>query len=229
MFEIAWSSDSEALALSAVIGGQAQLAWIRARAGEAPRALTTGVGMEQALGDFTPDGRSILFEQHSNVDKRGDLFVVDVDGKSPPRPFLAGPASEKSSRISPDGRWVAYISDASGRDALWVTDFPEAQGRWQVSADSAGAFGWMGDDELYWEDGDEKVGVATIRARGNDLEIGPRRPLFGERSMQGLSVLDYSQARKRFLVHQRAGPFPASTLVVVSDWRAALGAGGERE
>jgi Tol biopolymer transport system component len=155
----AWSSDSEALALSAVMGGQFQLAWIRARAGETARALTTSLGMEEVLGDFTPDGRSILFEQRSNVDKRG-------------------------------------------------------------------VFGWMGNDELYWEDSDEKVGVATIRARGNDLDIGSRRPLFGGRVMHDLSVYDYSPARQRFLVSRSAGPPPNPKLVLVSDWRTALGPGG---
>jgi len=227
-YDGAWSSDSEALALSAEIGGQIQLAWIRARAGEMPRALTTGLGMEQRLGDFTPDGRSILFEQHSNVDKRGDLFLVDIDGKSPPRPFVTGPANETTPRISPDGRWVAYVSDASGRDAIWVTDFPDAKGRWQVSSEFFGVYGWMGNDELYWEDSDDKDGVVTIRARGNDLDVGPRRMLFGGRAMHGLYVADYSSARKRFLVSRPNGPSPTPRLVVVSDWRAALGAGGAK-
>jgi hypothetical protein len=184
--------------------------------------------MEQELGDFTPDGRTILFSQRSNVDKRGDLLVVDADGKSPPRPFVEGPASEERPRLSPDGRWTAYLSDASGRPEVWVADFPEARGRWQVSSNLIGtAFGWLSSDELYWEDSDEKVGVVTIGARGGDLDVSSRRLLFGGRPMHGIGVLDYSPARQRFLIIRSAGPDPVPRLVVVSDWRAALLGGKE--
>jgi dipeptidyl aminopeptidase/acylaminoacyl peptidase len=202
--------------------------------------------MDQRLGSVTPDGRTVLFGLMNMADYGSDLLLVDVDGGAPLRPYLVGPGFEGMPSLSPDGRWVVYLADASGRMEVWVADFPEARGRWQIStgfSPSAGlealtvadirfgggiGYGWMSEDEIYWQDTEGRVSAVTIRARGGDLEISARALLAGRRLTPTERLLDYSFARERFLIARAEGPDPAPVFVVLSDWRAALRVGAQR-
>jgi len=227
-----WSPDGKRVAFSADFDGQSQLAVSPARAGEAAVPLTSGAGNEQNPGDFTPDGGAILFEQHSNVDKSGDLFVVDVDGKSPPRPYLVRPANDLYNRLSPDGRWAAigFQSDpVRYRFDLAVVPFPEATDVFQITNTGIGTMGWLGERELYWVDSERKEWAASFELRDGRLQLATPRPLFGDRHLaEGTEILDYSRARKQFLVGETVEDPATNRLVVVTDWRALLGDDGAR-
>jgi len=232
----AWSPDGTALATSVLVNGHNQLAWTRAQAGGEVRLLTSGVEFEYQVGDLTPDGRSILFGRHL-ADKLGDLLVVDTEGREPDRVYLGGPGDENYPRLSPDGRLVAYLSDATGGLEVWVAEFPSARSRRQIStcyrdSDSGrsgeairySGFGWMGDDEVYWRDLEGRVRAATIRAGDRELEIALRRLLFEGRALTNSeSLLDFSVARGQFLLARAAGTTPPPRIVFLSDWRTALG------
>ncbi|HVR29677.1 MAG TPA: protein kinase [Thermoanaerobaculia bacterium] len=219
-----WAPDGQALAVVAELDGQFQLGWVPARAGETPRPLTSDIGMESYPGSVTPDGRTVLFSRWSNVDKIGDLLLADVDGEAPPRPFLAGPGQESFPLLSMDARWVLYGSDVSGSWEQWVTDFPAASGRWQVTSDFGGSRGWLGEDEIWWQDREGRIVAARIQRRGTELDVTGRRVLLGGRTLGDTErVLDYSPARQRFLLARSAGPLEPPALVVVSDWRGVLG------
>ncbi len=232
---MAWSPDGERLAYTALVEGQFQLLVSRARPGEKPVVLTTGHGMEQALGSFTPDGRAILFRQHSNIDKEGDLLLVDADGESEPEAFLTGPTNDGFPRLSPDGRWAAFLTYAgaiSQGGEISIADFPEAGGRWQITkagVATPNSWGWLGDRELYWQDPERRVWALSFSLRdGGEPEIGAPRPLLDGRPLDNGTVIhDHSRMRERFLVGRLAGPTPRARLVVVSDWRAGLKIGNE--
>jgi len=222
-----WSPDGRSLAFSTDFDGQSQLAVSPARAGEAAVPLTSGAGNEQTPGDFTPGGGAILFEQHSNVDKSGDLFVVDVDGKSPPRPYLVRPANDLETRLSPDGRWagILFQSDrARFRFDLAIAPFPEATDVFQITNTEVRTFGWLGDRELYWVDSEGAAWTASFDLRDGRLELATPRPLFGERRLtEGTQIFDYSRSRRQFLVGETVEDPPTNRLVVLTDWRALLG------
>jgi len=145
---------------------------------------------------------------------------------------LIDPANESSPVISPGGRWAGYSSDASGSREAWVTDFPAATGRRQVTTGGVGsAWGWIGEDEIGWLDSERRIVAATIRRKGGDLEVGAPRVLFGGRvfATDDGTVADYSPARRRLILARPAGfSTEEPDLVVVSDWRAALDDGGQK-
>ena len=72
------------------------------------------------------------------------LILLPADG-SKPRPFLTSPANKINGQISPDGKWVAYASDESGDWEVYVTTFPGANGKWQVSSGNGTEPRWRGD------------------------------------------------------------------------------------
>jgi len=232
MFLPAWFPSGDRVAVRAMVDGEFQLGWMPAGPDEEVHPLTSTTGFDYLLGSVTPDGRSILFSRASDTDQLGDIYLVDVEGGAPPRPVLGGPGQESRPRLSPDGRWLAFLSEGSGRLEIWVTDFPAATGRWQVSSNTEergariGRWGWLSADELWWKDADGRLVAASLAWRGREIEVGARRLLLGGRALADTeTVFDYSPVRKRFLMGREVGARPASELVVVSDWRAALRAG----
>ncbi len=233
----AWSPDGSAIATHRAVGSVSQLGWIRAQAGEQPRILISSAEFDYNVGDFTADGRALLFGRNL-ADKLGDIVVIDSEGKEPARIYIDGPGDENYPRLSPDQRFVAYLSDASGGLEVWVADYPDARSRRQIStgylfsesgrsgssARFGGGFGWMGADEIYWQDLEGQVGAVTIAARGQDLVVAPRRMLFGGRALTDRETLfDFSLPRQEFLLARTVGTAPPPKLVFVSDWRATLG------
>jgi Tol biopolymer transport system component len=77
-------------------------------------------------------GRTIVFVTIDSQTKF-DLWLLPLTGERKPTPFLRTPVNETSGRISPDGRWIAYTSDESGRYEVYVTAFPVPQRKWRIS------------------------------------------------------------------------------------------------
>ena len=80
----------------------------------------------QFVGSWSADGRSVVYERYETYEsapRSGDLWIVDVNSLER-RPLLETPSSETSPEISPDGRWIAYTSQESGRAEIYVASFP---------------------------------------------------------------------------------------------------------
>ena len=101
---------------------------------------------------WSADGsRAAYRDGYSDGGAMRDIHVLRVGSDTTPRPFLATPADEQNPKLSPDGRWLAYVSDESGRREVYVRPFPDGGGRWQVSADGAVQPLWRRDGrELYF-------------------------------------------------------------------------------
>jgi serine/threonine-protein kinase len=99
--------------------------------GAGDRSGGAGVSSVPYPDSFSPGDRELLYEQ-STLATGSDLWVMPMSGRVPV-PFLASPAFEGDGAISPDGRWVAYVSDESGRQEVYVRTYPEKGGRLQVS------------------------------------------------------------------------------------------------
>src|SRR5438105_5056575 len=84
-------------------------------------------------GAVSPDGRTLVFRVDT-PDRRRDIWWVSLGGDSTPHPIAATAAEELMPRLSPDGRWLAYASDESGRSEVYVRPFPGPGGRAQISA-----------------------------------------------------------------------------------------------
>jgi eukaryotic-like serine/threonine-protein kinase len=92
--------------------------------------------------NWSPDGRYLIYDEHHPTQQQ-DLWVLPVSGERKPIPFLVTAADESYARFSPDGRYVAYSSNESGRREVYVRGFaPDripatGSGRWQISVAGA--------------------------------------------------------------------------------------------
>jgi Tol biopolymer transport system component len=145
-----WSSDGAAIAYSASAPAGKDV-MMRSVDGGKVRVLATRTGT-QFPSDWLRDG-SLLVTEEAGPD-RHDILVQPKDG-STARPYAATPADETAARISPDGRWVAYTSDVSGRQEVYLDAYPRPGRRVTISSGGGVHPVWRGDGRelYYWRDG----------------------------------------------------------------------------
>jgi Tol biopolymer transport system component len=125
---------------------------------------------------ISPDGRYLLFGVALAMDNM-DVYGVEVDDPSSARPFLDTESIECGARFSPDGRWVAYVSNATGRFEVYVTDWPANRLQRQISTNGGREPLWSpGGDELFYRSG-ERMMAAGLRFQGA-LEVETPQVLF---------------------------------------------------
>ena len=167
-----------------------------------------------------PDGRHILVAQQG--DGTGfDQVVLPVapsaDGSwtaGPPQPLAATVANELAGEFSPDGRWVAYVSDESGRSEVYVQPFPGPGGRWQVSTGGAEWIEWRTNDQLLYGRSEEVVMAVPYRVVAGTFVAG--KPQVWMRIPQGMSWTDPARDGTGAAVIASQDQRPESLVLVVN-------------
>ena len=135
--------------------------WKRGDGGGAPERLTTVSALAVWPYSWTPDGKTLLYLEHP-ADTGYDIWLVSLEGEGTSQPVLQTRFNESNPAISPDGRWIAYQSDESGRYEVYVQPFPDLDGKWQVSTDGGLGALWAPDGgELFYRKGNAMM-VASI-------------------------------------------------------------------
>ncbi|MGH7536403.1 MAG: hypothetical protein ACREMG_12610, partial [Gemmatimonadales bacterium] len=153
-----WTPNGQRVAFQSNRAGPLNLFWKRADGSGPEERLTTGEHADNP-NSWSPDGRLLAYHRvHPETGR--DIWVVPVDGDREPRLFLSGPANEGTPAFSPDGRWLAYTSDESGRIEVYVQPFPGPGGRWQVSNGGGSEPVWSrnGREMFFWQ-GDRMMAV----------------------------------------------------------------------
>jgi eukaryotic-like serine/threonine-protein kinase len=169
---------------------------------------------------WTPDGRVIIFNTKGN-DSNDDLWTLALDGSHAARPWLATPAAEWAGRLSPDGRFLAYNSDESGRVEVYVQPFPGPGAKRLVS--QGGGFNaiWSRDGrELFYRRGDQILEVDVETDGG--FVAGRPTVLFSGRYRATGRDFDASPDGRRFVMMRNDEPRTSTTVNVLLDWRRAL-------
>ena len=170
-----WSPDGKRIAFESGRAGTHHL-FVRAADGSGDDRQVTRGEDHDYLNDWSPDGKQLLFIKF-DVDTGADLWVVDVDGKAPPRPFLRTPFVEKQAVFSPNGKWAAYVSNESSVNEVYVRAFPDAGAKVQISVGGGEEPAWSRSGErLYYRTGRRMMAV-DITAQP-EFTAGRARVLF---------------------------------------------------
>jgi Tol biopolymer transport system component len=194
---------------------------------------SSGAGVEEDLlvdsldkypVDWSPDGRFVLFAVRAP--KTGlDLWVLPLADRKA-FPLLHTPFGEISGRFSADGRWIAYVSNESGRNEVYVTPFPGPGGKWQVSTAGGNQPRWRRDGkEMFYLGPDNTLMAAAVNGQDSAFEVGAVRSLFDTRApsrWSGRSAYDVSADGQRFLVNTLAERAAAAPITLVVNWPALL-------
>ena len=156
-------------------------------------------------GDWSADGRLHVFYKIDSETNR-DIWIVSRDGDA--EPFLVTPANERTPYFSPDGRWIVYVSDESGRDEVYVQGYPDADRRWTISTDGGREPIWSADGtEIFYRNGQQVLVVDVTH--DDTFEANSPRVLFEARfgsHTSGLPNYDVSRDGQRFLMLTDSSP-----------------------
>jgi len=196
--------------------------------GSAPiERLRDGIAYPHSV---TRDGTALLF-QTTSPQTGSDIWVMPLGADRSPRPLLNSPANEAWAELSPDGRWLAYGSDSSGRFEVYVQPFPGPGQREQISFGGGDSPLWNRNGrELFFLTRGDQPGTARVNAvdvtPGSALSAGKPRPLFTGRfgSTGGPTAYDVSTDGSRLLMVEFMDPpkQPVTRLRVVLNWREEL-------
>jgi Tol biopolymer transport system component len=174
--------------------------------------------------DVSPDGRFLVYEQAASTALTNtDLWILPLTGEGKPTPFLATPFSESQASFSPDGRWLAYTSDESGRFEVYVTSLPGREGRWQISSGGGSGPRWRRDArELFYAAPDGRIQSVDVRA-GKAFEAAAPRALFATQMLlEPTACYDVTADGQRFLVTELVRTGEPEPITLLVDWLAAL-------
>jgi eukaryotic-like serine/threonine-protein kinase len=210
-----WSPDGRLLAYSIAVDTPPNLVVRAPDANAAERRLTRSATEQHYATSFTPDGQQLVY--HAIAPTTGlDLHVVSTTADTPtPQRLLQTRANEHSGQVSPDGRWIAYVSDESGQPEVYVARFPEMEGRLAISASGGSRPVWGRDGrELFYLGSSGRVFATPLLPADPAFRAGTqvelfRAPLYAEAYLP-------DRTASRFLIARPAAATETVPLEVVT-------------
>ena len=177
-------------------------------------------GSDRFPNDWSRDGKYILYERGA------DLWYVSVPDLKPTE-FLKATSTLKTARFSPDDKWVAYSSSESGKWEIYVTSFPDARGKWQVSSGGGTQPRWRGDGkELFYLSPDDKLMGVPVKT-GANFDAGTPVALFQAYPRETVAATseqffyDVSRDGQKFLINTQLKS-AITPMSVVLNWPSKL-------
>jgi len=152
-----WTPDGKRIAFTSNKGGSPNIYWQMADGSGGLERLTTSQNIQIPLS-WSPHGERLAFIEISPT-TAADIWVLQLSDRKA-QPFLQTPAYESAAQFSPDGHWLAYGSDESGRREIYVQPYPGPGGKWQISIDGGNEPVWNRNGrELFYRNGDKMMAV----------------------------------------------------------------------
>jgi eukaryotic-like serine/threonine-protein kinase len=218
-----WSADGREIYFVSTVNGPQDI-FVRAAdgSGEPTELVKFDKGV---LGAFflaaSPDGKSLAFGAILGASTGSDIYTVALNGDHKPQPFLHTVANETAPAFSPDGKWLAYESDGTGRNEVFITPFPGGGAQYQVSTIGGERPTWRRDGkEIYYREG-LRVMAVQVKAKPS-LELSPPIALF-ELAVGNLNGRYYDVSPDgRFLANTFPLTTKAQSFSLLVNWPARL-------
>jgi Tol biopolymer transport system component len=209
------------------------VAWTSTRDGD-PKIFqkpSSGAGQDEPfviqastklVTDWSGDGKYIIF-MVDDPKTKADLWMLTLETDRKASPWAQTQFNERDGRFSPDSKWVAYVSDGSGRNEVYVRAISPSGGKWQISTNGGDFPRWGRDGKyLFYVAADQKLMAVEVKS-GASFEAGAQEARFDMRGIRAVggnyAVTDDGQ---RFLILTNVEETRASPFSVVINWTAEL-------
>ncbi len=214
-----WSPDGQSVAYNADRGGpQAIYRKLASGAGEEEPLLASGA-LFMIPNQWSWDGRFLIFNQPDPV-TGWDVWLLPMEGERKPIPILKSRFNEYVGQISPDGHWISYSSDESGRSEVYVQSFPTPGSKYQVTTSGGNFGGWSKDGKEMLIAGLDGTILSTDVQTGASFQAGTPRLLFKPRqdTIWWTGTSDF----QRFIQVVPVGAAAPNSITLVLNWMAGL-------
>jgi eukaryotic-like serine/threonine-protein kinase len=223
-----WSRDGAHVAFASPRGGPPSL-YQKALDNAAPDELLLKSPVSSRPTDWSAADGTLVYQSFDRLTK-WDLWLVRPIAAPTPTPFLRTPFNETAGRISPDGHWIAYVSDESGAPEVYVTSFPNARGKWSISTHGGHAPEWRRDGkELFFVAPNGQLAAVPVNVvdGGTTFDAGPPTILFNIPRLQfGVIFGEWQYAPsadgQRFLVRVPVSEASSPPATVVLNWLSGV-------
>ncbi len=225
-----WSRDGNLVAYRSLALNDTNIFLKQAQGLQPAKSIFSVKTSAHATDDLDPNSWSLDDKQllcTSQPAAGGSQLVLLSASGGKLTPFLSTKSNETNGQISPDGKWVAYASNESGESEIYVTTFPTAAGKWQVSRGGGTEPRWRGDSKEIFYIAPGSTLTAVLVAGGDTFSSGNPTPLFRTQfranvSSTDLYSYDVTKDGQRFLVNRYAKPPQVAPLHIVLNSTAGL-------
>ncbi len=216
-----WSPDGGRLAFCSERNGDTNIFWKRADGSGEVEQLTESSHAQHPTA-WSPDGKVLAFGER-DPETSSDIWLMTLVGKRERQRFLKTPFREKAARFSPDGRWLAYQSNESGRYEVYVRAYPGSGSMYQISTDGGQRPLWgPKSKELFYRRGDSMM-VVSYTVEGDSFQAGRPRELFrGQYRLEDWPSEDIAPDGKGFVMLESAaaeeGEAEPTQVILVTNW-----------
>jgi serine/threonine-protein kinase len=227
-----WTLDGRDITFTSILAGDTWDIFRRPADRSQPSKRLTQSSTAYQSNSWSSDGRTLVLQGADLQGLHFDLFSLDVESSTKPELLIAGTYNARSGALSADNRWLAYVSDESGQDEVYVQSFPDLEGKWQISMDGGTGPVWAPDGgELFYLQGSRMTAVsiasnADMHSDPNsraEIELTPGKPevLFSGSFAENIEFgrnFDIAPDGKSFVMIEYVPPEPVTEVQVILNW-----------
>lgn len=214
-----WAPDDSRIVFDSARKGANEI-YARSTTGQGDVELLYESDTRITLHDWSRDGRLILFDRLTLGNDGWDIWTFDME-TSEAAPLLTGPFQQLAAKLSPDGKWLAYQSDESGTNEVYVQAFPEPRGRWMISNGGGEQPVWRADGRaLFYVSARKITSVETVTDGG--FAFGAAKELFSV-NIKGNGAFAVSNDGQRILTNELPPVDPSKVGArLIQNWTVLL-------
>jgi eukaryotic-like serine/threonine-protein kinase len=224
IFPPVWSPDGKTVFHSSNVKGQAHIYAKSADGSGDEQTVLESNDAAEIPSSISPDQRYLVYVRVASEGKGvPTIWALPLFGDRKPFPVVQTEFDQGDPAVSPDGKWLAYGSDASGRHEVYITAFPGAGAKWQVSTEGGDVPKWRRDGkELFFLDLSDNLLAVDVSTLSNSVRLGAPHVLFHSPFQTVVRAYDVTADGKKFLFDSGEVKEEPQPLTLVQNWTAEL-------